>query len=141
MKLIFHNPRFWIAIKVMAAEIEKAFRPNVVRPVKLTGGALDADVKLGSVVYVVGIIVLMFVGALLVGLLEPTATRDLTTVLTASLSCLCNVGPGLGAIGPTENYGFFTDGSKLILSLLMALGRLEVFAIVVLFTPRFWRAD
>ena len=131
--------RFWVVLKVMAAELEKAFRPHVVRPVKITGGVIDPEYKLGALVYVIGIIVLMFIGALVVGLLEPAADRDLRTVLTASMACLCNVGPGLGAVGPTGNYGFFSDGSKLVLSLLMALGRVEVFLILVLFTPRFWR--
>ena len=59
--------------------------------------------------------------------------------ISAALSCLCNVGPGLHGVGATQNYEWMTSGSKLVLSLLMALGRLEIFALVVLLTPRFWR--
>jgi len=49
-------------------------------------------------------------------------------------------GPGLAAVGPTQNYSFMPDAAKLILSFFMILGRLEFYAVVVLFTPRFWRS-
>jgi trk system potassium uptake protein TrkH len=64
---------------------------------------------------------------------------SMLTSTTAALACIANVGPGLGLVGPTENYGWMSPTSKVVLSLLMVLGRLEFFAIVVLFTPRFWR--
>ena len=53
----------------------------------------------------------------------------------------CTIGPGFAKVGALENYEWFSDGSKLVMCLLMALGRLELFAIIVLLTPRFWRAD
>ena len=59
-------------------------------------------------------------------------------VATASLATICTVGPGLAKVGAMENYLWFSDASKLVLCLLMAIGRLEVFAILVLLTPRFW---
>ena len=70
-----------------------------------------------------------------------TVTCDYTTAASASLACLCTIGPGLAKVGAIENYGWMTPYSKILLSLLMALGRLEVFAIIVLLTPRFWRED
>ena len=51
------------------------------------------------------------------------------------------VGPGFAGVGPAENYGWMTPWTKMLLSLWMALGRLEVFALIVLLTPRFWRED
>ena len=65
----------------------------------------------------------------------------LTTAATASIATICTVGPGLAQIGPMENYGWFTDSSKLFLCVLMAIGRLEIFAVLVLFVPRFWRSS
>ena len=72
---------------------------------------------------------------------NPASACDFTTASTASIATLCTIGPGLARVGAVENYGWFTDGSKAVMSLLMALGRLEFFAILLLFSPRFWRGD
>ena len=64
--------------------------------------------------------------------------------ISAAASCvatLCNIGPALGKVGPVENYGWFSAGSKVVMCVLMALGRLEVFAIIVLLSPAFWKRD
>ena len=66
---------------------------------------------------------------------------DVTTAFTASIASLFTIGPGLGAVGAVQNYEWMTPYSKLALSLLMALGRLEMFAILVLLLPRFWRTN
>jgi len=65
--------------------------------------------------------------------------HSLVTAGTAAIATLGNIGPGLEAVGPVENYAFFSAGSKLVMVLLMWLGRLEVYSIVALFTLRFWR--
>ena len=65
--------------------------------------------------------------------------RDLVTNFTASLACISNIGPGLGAVGPNGNYAFFSDLSKLVLSLEMLLGRLEIFPVLFLFAPSVWK--
>ena len=62
---------------------------------------------------------------------------DTASAVAATLN---NIGPGLGAFGPTNNYAFLTSQSKILLSILMLLGRLELFAILVLFVPSFWRS-
>ena len=137
--------RIWIAVRVMAAELERVFRPQVVRPLKIGNAALDNEMKLGTIAYVFGIVILFAAGSVLIMALEqwlnPSAGIDYTTAATASIATLCNIGPGLGAVGAVENYGWFSDASKIVMSLLMALGRLEVFAIILLFSPRFWRGD
>jgi trk system potassium uptake protein TrkH len=132
--------RIWIAFKVMLAEIERMFRPKVVRPVRVGGGTIDDDLKLGTLAYVLGIIILFIVGAGVLMLLE-NGNCDFKTASTASLATLCTIGPGLGAVGPLGNYGDFSGPSKVVMSMLMALGRLEVFAIIVLLTPRFWKGS
>ena len=65
--------------------------------------------------------------------------KDLPTNLTASIACISNVGPGLAAVGPSCNYSFFSGVSKLVLSLEMLLGRLEIFPMLFLFSPGVWR--
>jgi trk system potassium uptake protein TrkH len=136
--------RIWIVFKVMISEIERVFRPNVVRTVRVGGGKVDTDVKLLALSYTLGIVILFVAGSGAVMLLEqanPDSTCDYTTAATASVASLLNIGPGLAGVGAVENYGWLAAPTKCVLCVLMALGRLEVFAIIVLFTPRFWRAD
>jgi trk system potassium uptake protein len=133
--------RFWIGLKIIVAELERAFRPNVVRPVKVAGAAIDADLKLTTMVFLLSFAVLWGLGAFLLMLIESPARCGPVTACTASLATLANVGPGLGLVGPVENYGWFSAPSKYVMSMLMALGRLEVFTVLVLCTPRFWRGD
>jgi trk system potassium uptake protein TrkH len=136
--------RLWVAFKIMLAEIEHVFRPQVVRPVRVGSSVIDDELKLATVAYILGIVVLFIFGAGAVMLLEQWAGNDacdFTTAATSSIACLFTIGPGLGHVGAIENYEWLSDGSKIVLTLLMALGRLEVFAIIVLVIPRFWRAD
>lgn len=136
--------RIWIAFKVILSEIERVFRPSVVRPVRVGSTTIDDELKLATLAYVVGIVILFVLGSGAVMLLEQWTgdrTCDYTTAASASIASLFTIGPGLAMVGAIENYGWMSSPTKLVLCLLMALGRLEVFAIIVLFTPRFWRGD
>ena len=64
---------------------------------------------------------------------------DLVTTFTASLTCISNVGPGLSLVGPMGNYSIFTGFSKIVLSLLMLFGRLEIYAMLILLSPKTWK--
>jgi trk system potassium uptake protein len=70
-----------------------------------------------------------------------TSAEKLIDCAGAVASTLNNIGPGLGICGPHGNYTAFSEASKLLLTLLMLLGRLELFAIIVLFTPGFWKVQ
>jgi trk system potassium uptake protein TrkH len=133
--------RIWIALKVLFHEVERSFRPQVVRPLKVGQATVDADLKLGILCYVLGVLLIFVAGAVLIMVLEPPTGMDFASAAGASVATLCNIGPGLSKVGAVENYAWFTDSSKLVLTLLMVVGRLEVFAIVVLFVPRFWRTN
>jgi trk system potassium uptake protein TrkH len=78
-------------------------------------------------VYVFGVMSLTLVG------------RDLVTSVGATAATLSNIGPGLGLVGPTSNYAFFTAGEKWLLVMFMLIGRLELFTVLVLFLPGAWR--
>ena len=64
---------------------------------------------------------------------------DLLTNITASIACMSNIGPGLGAVGPSCNFGFYSDLSKLVMSLEMLMGRLEIFPVMFLLSPSVWK--
>lgn len=133
--------RILIASKVLIAEVQRVFRPHVVRPVRVGPAVIDPDLRQSVLAYVLGIIVLFGIGALLLMLFEGPHNINFTTAATAAAATLNNIGPGLGRVGAVENFGWFSPASKVVMSLLMALGRLEVFAIAVLFVPQFWRQD
>ena len=138
--------RVWIVMRVMLAEIERVFRPNVIRPVRIGGSVVEPELKQAALVYVLGAILIIGTGAVLVMLSEqiapnPDVACSFKSAATGTLACFSTTGPGLDMVGPAGNYAWLNVGSKLILSLVMLLGRLEVFAIIVLFSPRFWRND
>ena len=64
---------------------------------------------------------------------------NLVTAFTASLTCVSNVGPGFGAVGPMCNFGFLPSYVKAILTLLMLAGRLEIYPMLVLLVPSMWK--
>ncbi len=66
---------------------------------------------------------------------------DFETALGSTTACLCNIGPGLGDVGPTENYAWVPDAGKWILSFAMMFGRLEILTVIVLLTKRFWKEN
>jgi trk system potassium uptake protein TrkH len=134
--------RFWVTLKVMLASIERAFRPNVVRPIKVGDSSLDEEARLAAVVYFLSMVILFALGAIAIAFCEPAhSICDFQTAMSASVSTLCNVGPGLHEVGPTKNYGWFSPASHMVMSLLMCLGRLELYAIFTLLLPSFWRGE
>ncbi len=76
---------------------------------------------------------------LLVTFIVSTAGIDIVTSLTTALATVGNIGPGFGRIGPTGNYAFYPDYVKWVLSLAMMVGRLEIYTVLVLLTPTFWK--
>lgn len=133
--------RCLITAKVMLAEVERVFRPNVVRKIKVGKMTVDPELRQGTLVYVLGIFSLFLIGSVLLMLLEPAGNITFGTAATACVATLNNIGPGLELVGATQNYGWLSPASKVVLSVLMALGRLEVYAIFVLFVPRFWHGE
>ena len=144
--------RFMLFVKVIRLEIEQAFRPNVVRPLKIFGLPVEKDLRHDVVVYFSLILMIFALSFLALNVIEPLdqwhateggapnrETEKLIDTASAVASTLNNIGPGLGVLGPTQNYSSFSPQGKLLLTLLMLLGRLELFAILVLFVPGFWR--
>jgi trk system potassium uptake protein TrkH len=64
---------------------------------------------------------------------------DIPTAISAAVATLSNIGPGLGQVGPTDHYAHIPALGKWFLSLLMLMGRLEIFTVVILFSPSYWR--
>ena len=138
--------RFLVLWQVLKLEADRAFRPNLVRPLRLAGSRMDESVGRDVLVYFC--LIAMIFSTSWAGLIamEPadqwageTSAEKLTDCAGAVAATLNNIGPGLGICGPHGNYTAFSECSKLLLTLLMLLGRLELFAIIVLFMPGFWK--
>lgn len=142
MKVIRHI----LFVKILRMEVEGSFQPKEVRMLKLGGKATDDQTLRHSILVYFGLISILFVfGFIVVMMFEPDVTwginndNKLIDSASAVASTLNNIGPGLGVVGATQNYSNFSFGSKTLFVWLMMLGRLEIFPILVLLIPRFWR--
>lgn len=140
--------RFIILAKVLHLEVERAFRPNLVRPLRLAGHRIDDQMGRDVLVYFCMIAVIFLGSWMLLVLIEPTTQWRTTGVggsgqlidcAAAVAATLNNIGPGVGVCGPSGNYTEFAQPSKALLTALMLLGRLELFAVIALLVPRFWK--
>ncbi len=132
-------------VKILWLEIQRAYRPTVVRPLRLAGQAVeDKQLQKDILVYFCLILAISIAAWILVIAFEPDATWDEYSQdkkldsAAAVAATLNNIGPGLGTVGVTRNYGHFSWWTKLLFVFLMMLGRLEIFPILVLFAPGFW---
>ncbi|MEZ5277467.1 MAG: TrkH family potassium uptake protein [Opitutaceae bacterium] len=117
--------------------IEKSFRSSVVRRIVVNGRTLDDGYTRDVLAFLVILAILCLVAIPVTAIFEPRISVDGN--ISAVFACLFNIGPGLAEVGPTQNYAAFHDHTKLMLSVLMIMGRLELYAILVLFSPSLWR--
>lgn len=116
-------------------ELKRLIHPNAIIPVRFNKQAVSpqvitnvlAFISVYLIVTIIGIVVISFQG------------HDLETSIGAVAATIGNIGPGIGNVGPADNYAFFNGFAKWFLSFLMLIGRLELFTILVLFTPTFWK--
>ena len=127
--------RLVIIVKSMKREINKILKPNSVEAVRLDGEALPEATVRSAVNYLPIYFTLMALSAILISL----DGFDFITNITAVISCVNNIGPGLGLVGPSGNYASFSYFSKIVLTLDMIFGRLEIIPMIVLLSPTTWR--
>jgi len=137
--------RVMILAKAAMQGVQRFARPRAIHLVRVDGQTME-DSSVGMISAYCGLwFVVFMLGTLALGAMqiEPPAPHEDRVVIvaaTAVLATLNNIGPGLAAVGPSFNFGFMPDMAKLLLSFFMILGRLEFYAVVVLFVPRFWKS-
>lgn len=127
--------RLIIVIKNSLLEIKKLLHPNAIIRVRYDGKAIHQHIVfmvlsffvLYMLIFILGSIIFTFFGL------------DFISAMSATASSLSNVGPALGSLSPVNNYAHLSDYAKLFSSFLMLLGRLELFTVLILFTPYFWK--
>lgn len=116
-------------------ELRKHLHPRAVMITHVGGKVVPQDVILNILAFM-----LLFVGAFVLGSMLLTLVGvDILTAMGASAAAIGNIGPGLAAVGPAANYAWLPAGGKAVLAALMLLGRLEIYTVLVLFHPEFWR--
>ena len=129
--------RIMLLFKALKRELLLVIHPRAIIKLRIGKKVLDESLFRNVGVFFFIFIIIFLFGSLVTLYLEPSLA--LIDGISISLSCLANIGPGVGAIGPSTTYYGFSDPTLLILSILMMLGRLEIITVLLLFFPDTYR--
>ena len=127
--------RVLILLKSVKKELKQYLHPSAVEKIKMDGKIVEHEVVRSTNVFMVAYVLIFTVSVLLISLDE----YDLVTNFTAVTATFNNIGPGLALVGPTGNFGFFSNFSKVVLIFDMLAGRLEIFPVLLLFSRETWK--
>ncbi len=127
--------RVLLLVKNLRREVQRILRPRQVSIIRSDGDRVDESTLSGITLFFFAYILLVLVGTLVVA----WDNVGFDTAFSASLTCISNVGPGFGVLGPTANFSILSDFSILFLSALMLLGRLEIMPLLLLLFPTLWK--
>lgn len=127
--------RHIVLIKNSILELKRQLHPSAIIPVRLNKKAVHRDITFNILAFIMIYISIFAVGSVIMGWIG----SDFLTAVGSVATCLGNIGPGLGDVGPVDNFAAIPDTGKWFLSFLMLLGRLELFTVLILLTPYFWR--
>ena len=128
--------RIGMLVKQGLRDVRHVFQPRKITVVRFEGKGVDEMILKQIAVFAFVYVAMVLLGGFLVSL---EGLYDVETNLTAALTCVSNVGPGLGSVGPVENFAGYGPFATIILSLLMLAGRLELFPILALLHPAMWK--
>ncbi len=127
--------RALVLAKFSLREVSLLLHPNAVRTVKLNRRSISDRTAMAVMAFI--FVYFMTVVIFTLGLLA--SGMDFITALSATIACITNAGPGLGAVGPADNYAALSGLQKWMCAAVMLLGRLEIFTVFILFTPDYWK--
>lgn len=127
--------RLLVAGKVVKREVGKTLHPQMVVPITINGKIVAPEIVSGVASFYFLYVLTFIIGSLLISL----EGLDLISSMSSVAATLGNIGPGFGAVGPSRTFASFSGASKLLFSLFMLLGRLELFTLLSILTPSFWR--
>ncbi|MCQ2463734.1 MAG: TrkH family potassium uptake protein [Clostridia bacterium] len=117
------------------SEVKHMLRPRSYNQTKLNGEVLDKQTIHGTLVFFLLYIFIILISCFLLSL----ENFDAVTTVTGVIACVSNIGPGLSLVGPMGSFAIFSPAAKLLLSFCMLLGRLEIFPVLLLFSPYTWK--
>jgi len=127
--------RHIILIKNSFLELKRQIHPNAIIPVRFNGRAVPQNITNTVSAFVLIWLIVFFISSFIMSMFG----LDFMSAVGSVTATLGNIGPGLGSVGPVDNFAHIHPGGKLFLSFLMLLGRLELFTVLILFMPFFWR--
>lgn len=127
--------RLFIVMKKATRQIKLFVHPQAVMQVKLGKQPVEDSIVLNVLTFVILYIIVLVIASAVMTLF----TRDTLSAVTSVVACTGNVGPGLGSVGPVQNYADIHAGGKIILIICMLLGRLEFYTMLALLFPSFWK--
>jgi trk system potassium uptake protein TrkH len=127
--------RTLVLFKQAGREFLKLLHPAAINPMKIGGQVVPNNI----VFAVLGFIFLYFMTVVTLTFALVISGLDFISAFSAVIACINNAGPGLGVVGPAGNYGILTDFQTWICTLAMLAGRLEIFTLLIIFTPQFWK--
>jgi len=127
--------RYQLLLKNSLLELKRLVHPNAIIPVRQNGKSIQPDIIAKISGFVLLYLFIFGLGSVTLNIIG----LDSTSAMGAVAACLANIGPGLDSTGPVTNYSSVPDLGKWILSFIMILGRLEIFSVLVLFSPSFWK--
>ncbi len=127
----FKVSRVLILLKGMKNEVQKSIHPRQVKRITIDKKPVDREVVRNVNAFLVSYVFILVLGICLVSI----DGKDIITTVTAVMTALSNVGPGLSEVGPVNNFAHFSGFSKIVLSFLMLAGRLELFPMLILLSP------
>ena len=131
--------RMVVMIRTFSREIIKAFRPNKVEQLQVNGNTLNRDGQQQVLVYMTLFACLCIFSLFVVSFTELRNGLDVMSAIGMVIATASNGGPGVGSVGPAENFFHLTATTKVFLSFIMIVGRLELFTVLVLFVPSLWK--
>jgi len=129
------NIRVFVLIKKTLREIRLFMQPQAVLKVKIGGNPVAQEVISHISAFFILFILVFAMGTLLMTFFTP----DLQTALSSVIATLGNIGPGLGGVGAVENFAKIPAVGKMLLTVFMLLGRLELYTVLIILLPSFWR--
>ena len=127
--------RIVIVFKAIRREIDKILHPRRVKSVKIDGNVVEEETISGVFLFIFAYIIIALIAIFIVSF----DNFDVTTTVTSVIATLSNIGPGLEMVGPTGNFAAFSGLSKIVLSFCMLAGRLEIYPMLILFSPSLWK--
>lgn len=127
--------RHILLLKNSSSELKRSIHPQAIIPVKYNGKAVSQDIIFKVMAFFLIYLTIFFIGTFVMTLFG----LDFKSAIGSTIATLGNIGPGIGKVGPVHNYAWIPDMGKWFLSLLMLLGRLELFTVLIIFTSSFWK--
>ena len=129
------NIRVFVVLKKVLREIRLFMQPQAVLKVKIGRAPVSGDVVSHIAAFVIVFVLVFAMGTLIMTYFTP----DIETALSSVIATLGNIGPGLGGVGAVQNYAAIPSAGKVLLTVFMLLGRLELYTVLIVLLPSFWK--